>query len=332
MNDSVRTTAGTPVWVFQSASCWNVGAIASLVMMTYWTGLPRTDGTCSGLNGSACGLPAASRVTTWLDAETRARVGMPLGSSSSHSRTMRSRVTAGAAPSTTVRRSCTEAIRSSCPVEGFQRVGAMRRNATLRPRWLPCVPTEASCSGRNPVVAYARASATVRSPGPAPGRITGAGATRTPSRSNSLWNDTTSTLVTFMPAGRSTRSATHGRSGRPGVNSCVPPKASIIVRPWLDDTRNLAASSVSVRSMVRAEAVEASAMNASATRDARVRRRMWVISEGRSMVQPAKGFVRTSTAAEARGGHRIRRGSCGAQAAGIPLNDRGPAGGGSTSS
>ena len=127
MNDVVRTTAGTPVCVFQSASCWNTGAIASLVMMTYWTGLPSTDGTCSGLNGSAFGLPEASVVAARLSSDVIARLGTPLGSSSSHSRTMRSRVTDGAAPSSSVRFTVRSVTASSAPLAGFQRVGARRR-------------------------------------------------------------------------------------------------------------------------------------------------------------------------------------------------------------
>ena len=123
MNDVVRTTAGTPLCVFQSASCWNVGASASLVMIKYSTGLPSTLGICSGLNGSALGLPAVLE----LESDTRARDGTPLGSSSSHSRTMRSRFTAGSAPSSTVRRSWRPVTRSSAPVCGFHRDVAMRR-------------------------------------------------------------------------------------------------------------------------------------------------------------------------------------------------------------
>jgi hypothetical protein len=34
MNETVRTTAGRPAWVFQSASRWKAGAIASLVTIT----------------------------------------------------------------------------------------------------------------------------------------------------------------------------------------------------------------------------------------------------------------------------------------------------------
>ena len=33
-NDKVRTTAGTPAWVFQSASRWNSGASSSEVTIT----------------------------------------------------------------------------------------------------------------------------------------------------------------------------------------------------------------------------------------------------------------------------------------------------------
>src|SRR5512146_3167372 len=82
MNDTVRTTAGTPDCDFQSASCWNMGAMASFVMIKYSTGLPSTDGTWSGLNGSACGLTPAAALVAELDSETIAREGTPLGSSS----------------------------------------------------------------------------------------------------------------------------------------------------------------------------------------------------------------------------------------------------------
>jgi hypothetical protein len=44
MNVMVRTVAGTPACVFQSDSCWNVPASASVVTMTYATGLPSTEG------------------------------------------------------------------------------------------------------------------------------------------------------------------------------------------------------------------------------------------------------------------------------------------------
>ncbi len=110
MNDSVRTVAGRPLCVFQSASGWNDAANASVVMMRYATGLPSTDGSCCGRNGVAS-RPIAPRLVVTAP---EARTGAPPGSGSSHSGTMRSRgATSVRAAGSSVTRTRTDASRCS---------------------------------------------------------------------------------------------------------------------------------------------------------------------------------------------------------------------------
>ena len=124
----------------------------------------------------------------------------------------------------------------------------------MRPRRLPWIPGSASTSGWNEGLANTAWSASERSPGAAPVLDENAGSTRTPSAMGCVSAPSTSTRVSFMPAGRSTRSEIHGRSGRPGVYSRVPPRASTEATPFVIDTLTRAGSMRTWRWSVSANA------------------------------------------------------------------------------
>ena len=119
MNESERTTVGTPLWVFQSASLWNWPASESAVMITYSTGLPSTEGTWVAANVRGwreSGSTADSAIARRPSGERR-------NAASSHSGTIRSRFAGAASPGSSSRRSRRRVRRSSWPVEASQRTG-----------------------------------------------------------------------------------------------------------------------------------------------------------------------------------------------------------------
>jgi len=56
IHSTVFTTVGTPFAVLNIASESKSAAMAAVVMITYSTGLPSSDGTPAGTNGPFCAL------------------------------------------------------------------------------------------------------------------------------------------------------------------------------------------------------------------------------------------------------------------------------------
>jgi len=136
MNSTVRTTAGTPFSVFQSASVCNTGFIASLVMIRYSTGLPSVEGSEVGANGRVRPGPATSGATPPVCGPSAGRADQRRPASRPWLAAAGPRATTAAKPaSISASHSGTTRRRSrACASGAVSRVTSMRVARRARPR------------------------------------------------------------------------------------------------------------------------------------------------------------------------------------------------------